>query len=363
MPKPNVHLDHQLLLNTSNVALIGYTIYHVYMDGISERPAPHDISVLPKNVETSIKETILEVSQANPKELLLDSFSEALEHRQKMWIEQQISPEEILNEIRELKSMTLSPSLRGVDFKDLSLPILFTDYQVEKAVPLMQRKLLEIYGKSPELAREIVDKSIVGAHGTRSGSLINILSHGLRPTDYQKENKLSSLAGTFDWGGDSFNRKSTSQCLWWNDREIAGYTKRPAVNITNLEGWMDSYRKEWDQPDMSPTRKMILGKAKEMNDFLQKQDKIDVEKDIETCLRADFPVIILVDKLTLSKDNLHTVESDVQSEFAIDEGLPAESIPTILVPSKDVELVTKLAKKYSWHGIVRPIENYVDSVS
>lgn len=341
------------------------------LDKVTETRTSLDLSSLPKHVSTLVEDSILEVSLATPTERevdwhksqgeqLLDSFFNCLERRQKSWIEQNSDPSQMFYETLEIKSLALSPALRGVELRDLMLPFLFTDFQLRKTVPYTQQKLLDIYGRSPELARDIVDQSVVGAHGTRSGSLTNILSHGLRPTDYQKENQLLSLTGTFDWAGNNFNRVATSQCLWWNDRTITRYTHRPAVNIANLPDWMKSYEKEWDTPDLKPTRKLVLSWVKRMSDFLGKPNKSDLEQDIESCLKADFPVIILVDDLTLSKRNVHTVDSDERDEFAIEGGVDPINIPTILVPAKNIDFVRKLGNKYSWYGTVRNIEGYCD---
>lgn len=341
------------------------------MDKVVERQTSLDLSGLPKHVTTLVEDTILNVSLSTPTEReydwtkspgeqLIDSFFECLERRQKAWQEQRVAPSQMFYETLEIKSLTLSPALRGVELRDLMLPYLFTDFELRKTVPYTQRKLLDIYGRSPELAREIVDQSIVGAHGTRSGSLVNILQHGLRPTDYQRENQLLSLTGTYDWDGNNFNRVATSQCLWWNDRTIARYTHRPAVNVANLAGWMEAYAEEWDAPDLKPTRKLVLSWAKRLSDFKNKTNKSDVETDIESCLNADFPVIVLVDDQTLSKRNAHRVQSDERDEFAIDGGLPPINIPTILVPSKDINLVRRLGDKYSWYGSIYDIGSYYD---
>ena len=95
-----------------------------------------------------------------------------------------------------------------------------------------------------------------------------------------------------------------------------------------------------------------------MHDFLQKSDKSDNEKDIETCLLADFPVVVLVDDLLLNRHNVHTVKSDEHDEFAADGGVAPENIPVILVPSKDMMLARKIGTKYGWYGRIGSVEEY-----
>jgi hypothetical protein len=331
-----------------------------------------NLSGLPDHTRGFVEDVVVEVAKGVPTErslnwlrskgeLRLDTFFQALGRRHEVWEDKKVDPSQVFYEMMEMKSLALSPYLRGVELLELSLPFLFDEYQLrERIVSHMQRKLLDMYGRSPQLARDIVDLSIVGGHGTRSGSLINIMSHGLRPTDYQKDQGLASLTGTFDWNGNNFNRRATSLTLWWNDRDVTRYSHRPAVNIAELNGWMKSYRKEWDKPGLHPTRKFLLGKVKEMSDFLGKKDKTEVERDTETLLRADFPVVIFADDMSLSRHNTHRVDSDIQDEFAVDGGVQPDDIPVILVPEKNIRQVKQYGLKYQWYGRVGNITEYSD---
>lgn len=289
-------------------------------------------------------------------EMLLQELDSVLDARQLAWSKSKSSPEQCLREIQEIKSLTLKQTLHEIKMSDLSLAFLFYDQQ--KLLPRMQRKLLDIYGRSPELARLIVDLSIVGGHGSRSGSLVHVFQHGLRPTEYQKQNQLMQFTGTYDWGGNNFNRTAVSFVSWVNERDLMHYSNPPAVNIQNLDGWMGSYNKEITQPNLEPQRKLILNRAKQMSNFLSRSDKTDIEHDIEICLREDFPLLFLIDNHTISTRKTHNVDSDIQHEFSIDEGLSQKDIPIILVPEANTPLVEKLGKKYGWTGHILDIGAY-----
>ena len=225
----------------------------------------------------------------------------------------------------------------------------------------MQRKLLEVYGKSPDLARSIIKLPIVGGHGSRSGSLVDTLIHGLRPTDYQKANGIHSLNGTYDWGGNNFNRRAVSLICLTNDRHLINFSHRSAVNVQNIDDWMKSYKREYDQPDLNPTRKMVLEWAKRLSDFLAKPDKTDKEVDIERCLLEDFPVLYLIDRGGTEPSNIHLVDSDISEEFAVSGGVDPEHMPIILVPEKNIATTQEMAKKYGWGGTVMDVKLYSDN--
>lgn len=90
--------------------------------------------------------------------------------------------------------------------------------------------------------------------------------------------------------------------------------------------------------------------AKHLWDFLQKPGKTEVEMDILSCLESDFPIIYLANGQGLNRNNSHLVNSTVEFEFAVDEGISRSDIPVILVPPAHVALTTEIAERYGWSG-------------
>src|SRR6185437_4311347 len=93
-----------------------------------------------------------------------------------------------------------------------------TDFLTER------RRLLQIYYRNPALARVMVQRDIVGGHGSTSAALPGVMEHGLRPQQFLEEQGVLIASGEGVFGSAGLNKTNVSFARWFDDdwSEYAG---------------------------------------------------------------------------------------------------------------------------------------------
>lgn len=261
-------------------------------------------------------------------------------------------------------SIAAEGQLGGISVSELLLPQIFDQKspQHKDDLTLLKSALMRIFIKNPEMARRIVKERIVAGHGSTSASLLGVLEHGLKPQRYLDEMGLLVASGEHRFAGSKGNAEYISLAVLQNFDQLVSWAKTKGE--INEDGLMTEIQMIEERMVKMPEgsfykegSKLELRRKKETLAFLRKEGKTEDEKLMEVLIRANFPVVYLVNGQGISKENTKTHFGDIPGEFAIKGGREKNQIPILLVPKIEMTRVSEIAKARKFQASIFPVED------
>jgi hypothetical protein len=242
------------------------------------------------------------------------------------------------------------------------------DTQKEREGAAHERvRLLEIALRNPELAWRIIEQKVIGVHASTAPSLVGVQEHGLRPQNWLTEHNVPTLSGekyelspfaTYN----TFNAKNVSFFPIGELHDLSHYVKNSPPRTKKQ---MVAVNKETIHrlQEQSKTITHDSGKVERMIDNLRQANATLLrpqgpkEELLVLLSQEHFPVVYLVSGK--NKEGVRP-KSDL-TEFGFEDGVPAESIEVVLVPSQYVSFVKKMFQEQD--TMVASIEDYFGSSS
>lgn len=232
-------------------------------------------------------------------------------------------------------------------------------------VPLEVRGALAMLAaQNEDLADVIVEEDIMGAHGSTSGSLLDILDHGLRPQQYLDEHAIMPTTGEVVYEGAGINQEYVSFTEWTSVDTLALYAGSVSgeKGATDIRAEIERFRKASETAGgvYRKSADMYINQRMKVADFLdQDMGEEDTAKEL---IRRNFPVIYFINddsfKDSTDPDTIHYTKNKDLDEFLVKGGVPPSDIRIILVPREQISLVRQQVQKRGLTTEVFPIEDY-----
>lgn len=259
-------------------------------------------------------------------------------------------------------------------YKDISV-----DYELvaRSSRDLLQSRefLADVVLRDPEVANTLVEKHIVGLHGTRSIGLLGIIQTGgmmsavaLRKAGYpvlagehayqydegQKDISFASLAGV------QRTLQSYAASHRQEHRSLAQVASVLQQETANLEAGVN---RSTDPRRIALFRTMIRDRQQALRGVQEHPNGLYAQM-----LQHDFPVLIGICRDALESQNEKSRAALLQSEaglkefrIAVDEGIPLRDTPVVAVPKRYVDWVAGRMHEFGNDDVVVvPIEPFVD---
>ena len=238
-----------------------------------------------------------------------------------------VSLDDVLTSITESKLLSSSSH-------DVHQPDWFIDNQQSKAELA--------YLNDPELVSLFVANKIEGLHGTRSGSLLSILKHGLVTPLNQSAIETPSLSG--EHYSQATPREGVHFVHWLNEAGTVQFADE-ATSRKNDALTLHNYREALDISDefiqqIHPTLALRTHlenrkkKAKVFDAWLNSDAATPEELEMH---ERDFPVVIGATLDAVPADDISPVQSAVSGDYFVKNDIPEENIKIVFVPEEQID--------------------------
>jgi len=201
------------------------------------------------------------------------------------------------------------------------------------------------YLHDPELVSLFVSKEIEGLHGTRSGSLLSILKHGLVAPLHQSALEAPSLAG--EHYSQATPREGVHLVHWLNSEGTVQFADE-ATSRKNDGLTLHNYQEALDISDafiqqIHPTLALRTHlenrkkKAEEFDTWLRSDTTTPEALEMH---ERDFPVVIGVTLDAINVDEVSPIQSAVSGDYFVKNNIPEENIKLVFVPEEQLSYVS-----------------------
>lgn len=226
--------------------------------------------------------------------------------------------------------------LLGAYNRDVNTAFYFMDTIVDRAA--------DMYAKDSGLVDMLVEKQVEGLHGTRSGSLLSLLEHGLVP--HADQGRLSAPVVTGEHATQPTYRDGTHFVHWI----YAHGTRRYAEEGTERSDSglsIHNYKDILAQPDeyitAMPTNSMVrtlLEKrkrnAREFEQWLDSGKATAVEIALH---QKDFPIVLGVSLDGIEPGVVEGAASHIVGDTIVRDTIPAQNVKVMFVPQTETGFV------------------------
>jgi len=233
-----------------------------------------------------------------------------------------------------------------------------------------QTRLLEIYEKDPDAARQLVHNNVAGFHGSTSSSLWGVLEHDALLSAKEARRRGQIIASgerTFSQQG---GQATVSFADWRAPESIALYadTEGPlTINVLHarLSQAQDAHKENLDafgsEHPLTYNAEHLIRDLTDQISFIKDDSKSEHAKlmleEFPVAYGLDFSNFHLVDSpFQLPKGDLpdntiiRCVRSDIKGEFMVTDGaIPLSKIPVVAVPETYINYVKSLFERRGKH--------------
>lgn len=223
-----------------------------------------------------------------------------------------------------------------------------------------------------DVAKTLIDKDIVGLHGTRSSSLLGIIQRGLQSADGLRQAGHVVLAGEHVFQSNNGQTDTSFATFASADVALKSYSRRSVVQVRSvLEVKNELLRKahvaESDAREIENLRKKRIFQVVAHDN---RQAAAFIEQNpgslYTQLLLHDFPVAIGIQRAEVNrqwaKRGHRLLEGEkTNNEFRIstEDPISMESFPVVAVPQQYIQWVSELLVYFGHKGIeVVPIEAF-----
>lgn len=233
-------------------------------------------------------------------------------------------------------------------------------------------ELMWIYSQDPDLARSIVEKQIVGFHGSVSGAILPVLDNGLVPLATLRAKDELVVSGERTVFGNI--QDTTSFVQWFVTYDLRSYARQEEEitvaslqkNIEKLEAEQKKRLKAKRVHDRAHFNQVIqnandyINELKALQEYLQIPPQTDEERLSHTLIRENFPVVYGITMDGIDPDTTHIPNSHFYGEFVISGGAPRKNIQMVLVPKPKVAFMKDLIAQKGLDIPVFPLEGLLN---
>jgi hypothetical protein len=258
----------------------------------------------------------------------------------------------------EVEDVVISDRLGGC-----TLPPILGKYHIMD-VPEKTETFLGFLERDPELAHLIAKRQVAGFHGSRSGTLLSVLKHGLMPSaDLKQRNDVLAVAGERTFSSPD-GQESTSFADWRAPQSIADYSQNEELqtadslneSIERLQRALTDHLNDGGSSDdrISLNCVEMVKEMQAQAEFMAANPDSEETKLIE----ANFPVAYGIDISEMdvaSQDPgylppsfrgvVDFAPSDVKGEFLVYDTVPMQKLPVVAVPAERINQVKAIAER------------------
>lgn len=220
-----------------------------------------------------------------------------------------------------------------------------------------------------EVAHILVDKEIVGLHGTRSIALLGMMERGMQSASALRESGYPVVTGEHIFQYDNGQTSSSFSALAGSKTAIHEYAENRRTQLRSIP----EVKHALLQLARSADRRLheVKGRRKGVyaavaRDNREAAELIDREPDslFSQMLQHDFPVVIGISRAEVERQqaeyNVNLLDgSKDHEEFRIEtkDPVPIEAFPVVAVPDHYVQWVSELMRYYGHDSVtILPIE-------